>query len=68
MTLPRGERDKEVIGLIGQKEPRSDHCWKEKRGFFARGKLVTEKLVSVKFVRERPESVKLVSERLGRGR
>ena len=68
MTLPRGERDREVIGSKEQTELRSDPCWKEKRGFFAKGKLATEKLVSVKFARERPESVKLVRERLGRGR
>ena len=68
MTLLREGRDREVIDLIEQKELKRDRCWKGRRGYFARGKLATEKLVNVRYVREKPESAKLVRERQGRGR
>ena len=68
MTLLRGGRDREVIDLIGQKELKRDHCWKGRRGYFVRGKFATEKLVNVRYVKEKPESAKLVRERQERGR
>jgi hypothetical protein len=65
MNLPRGGRDREVIDL---KELKRGHCWKGRKGCSARGKRATEKLVSVRYVKEKLESAKLVRERHGRGR
>ena len=68
MTLPSGGRDSEVIDLRGQKELKSGHCRKGRRGCSAREKRATGKLVNVRYVKEKLESAKLVRERQGRGR
>jgi hypothetical protein len=57
-----------VRDLTEQKELRRGHCRKWRRGCSARGKRATVKLESVRYVKEKLESAKLVRERQGRGR